>query len=234
MKQLQSYTFILLFLLASSVFASDVKDTVIDVHGIETSQHLAPQALILEDPDHEYTYRQVLLNDSLDSLFFQAESNIPYMDFTQSSYWMKLSLKNDSSTQKSIYIELARPLTNVVNLFVFDTNNDLVNVYQAGDELPFKERPYIHRKFVFPIDIPANTERTFIVQTRSDGEILKLPFRVWDVESFTQFVSSENFFLGMYYGLFVIVIILFSFFGFALRQRLYLFFVSYVFILGLF
>jgi serine phosphatase RsbU (regulator of sigma subunit) len=58
--------------------------------------------------------------------------------------------------------------------------------------------------------------------------------KFWHIEAFTEFTTKENFFLGLYYGLFILVIILFSFFGLALRQSLYTYFVVYVFVLGLF
>lgn len=204
------------------------------LHHIKGSQHLAQKAIIIEDQNHSFTFQDILQNDSLKNNFFQSDSDIPYMDFTASTYWMKLNIRNDSSEKQAYYVELARPLTNKVNLYVFNENLDLVKVYHAGDELPFNERPYFHRKFIFPVTFPAHSKLTFVVETRSDGEILKLPFKVWDIEAFTQFASSENFFLGLYYGLFILVIILFSFFGLALRQNLYLFFVVYVFVLGVF
>ncbi|MEQ8909547.1 MAG: 7TM-DISM domain-containing protein [Vicingaceae bacterium] len=210
------------------------QENVVSLHHIGESKHLAQEALILEDPDHQYSFQDILHSDSLKEHFFQADSDIPYMDFTASTYWMKLQIRNDSDEKQSFYVELARPLTNKVNLYVFDKDLDLIEVFQAGDELPFKERPYQHRKFVFPLEFPAHSNLTLVVETRSDGEILKLPFKVWDVEAFTQFASTENFFLGLYYGLFILVIVLFSFFGLALRQNLYLFFVLYVFVLGVF
>jgi serine phosphatase RsbU (regulator of sigma subunit) len=147
---------------------------------------------------------------------------------------MQLNTKNNSEISQSFYIELARPLTNVVNLYVLDEFDKVINSVKTGDDFTFQSRPYQDRKFIFPITFPANSKRKIVVQTTSDGEILKLPIKLWRIDAFTQFSIQENFLLGLYYGLFLLVFVLFTFFGIALRERIYFHFVSYVFLLGLF
>tara|TARA_B100001109_G_scaffold255192_1_gene257131 strand:+ start:3214 stop:5316 length:2103 start_codon:yes stop_codon:yes gene_type:complete len=208
---------------------------VFHVNTIERSKHLAKHAEILKDANHQFQFKDILSpSDSLKEQFFTADSDIPYMDFTSSTYWMRIQLRNDTTIPLKLYIELARPLTNKVNLYVFNSNKELIEVFYAGDELAFKDRPYQHRKFIFPVSFPAQETLWLVAETESDGEILKLPFKLWKIEEFTQFASKEHFYLGLYYGLFIIVVILFSFFGLALRQNLYLYFVVYVFVLGVF
>lgn len=206
----------------------------VNIEGITTFRHLAPQALLLEDENHLYSPRQILLDSGLTDNYIQSSSEIPYMDFTSSTYWMKIEVENNSNTELNYYIELARPLTNLVRLYVYTSDGELVRVHEAGDNFTFCKREYEHRKFIFPQEFPPHSKRILIVQTKSDGEILKLPIRFWTVDAFTQFVSQENFFLGLYYGIFILVIILFSLFGLALGERLYVYFVSYVFALAIF
>lgn len=234
MKQLafSFFTFSLLIFFSGANYAEQLKP--FDLQEIGESRHLATKSVILEDSEHLLDFHDIMEQDSLEPYFKQPTNDIPYMDFTASTYWQKIKLRNTTNKIQNFYLETARPLTNKVNLYLFDEEGDLIKVFQAGDDLPFKERPYQHRKFIFPISFGANSTATLVVETRSDGEILKLPLKFWSVEAFTQFSATENFFLGLYYGLFILVIVLFSFFGLALRQGLYLFFVSYVFVLGLF
>jgi len=207
---------------------------VVKIDKIAESTHLAKKAILLKDSDEQYEVEDILEGNASELDFEKIESDVPYMDFTSATYWMKLKVENSSNQEQKIYIELARPLTNIVDLFLFDENNTLSDKFEAGDDLPFKNRPYLHRKFIFPVSFPANSERTLVIKTKSDGEILELPIKFWTIEDFTQFNSLENFFLGFYYGFLALVFILFSFFGYALKQKLYLFFVGYVFVLGLF
>ena len=39
---------------------------------------------------------------------------------------------------------------------------------------------------------------------------------------------------GLYYGFILLVVVLFTFFGIALREKIYFYFVSYVFVMGMF
>lgn len=204
------------------------------------SKHMAKHALILEDEDSKLTIEDFLMDLDPFELaknqdkIIHPKSDIPYMDFTTSSFWMKLEVVNTENTIRSLSIELARPLTNQVELFLLNPQNEIVEHFLSGDDFKFDSRPYQYRKFIFPLRIEENSKRTILVRTKSDGEILKLPMKLWDKQHLTEFVSNENFFLGIYYGFIALVVILFTFFGIALRERIYFFFVSYVFIMGMF
>ena len=201
---------------------------------IKGFSHLAPKALIVED-EKRILFPDDMLHEELDSVrLIETKAEIPYMDFTSSMYWMKLKVSNPSRKEISYYLELARPLTNVVELYVYLPNGTFEAKYKSGDNLPFEQREYSHRKYIFPLNFPPKSERILIIKTGSDGEIVKLPAKLWEVDAFTQFTSVENFFLGLYYGIFILVIILFSLFGLALGERLYLYFVSYITALALF
>ncbi len=226
--------YLLLFLAFCLISSLSAQEEIVEISSISEFRHFAPQALILEDPEHQYQVEEVLNDPKLDSLFFTSKAEIPYMDFTRSTYWMKLEVENSSIEELHYYIELVRPLTNLVKLYVFDENDLLIKEHIAGDDFTFCTREYEHRKFIFSQEFPPASKRTLIVQATSDGEILKLPIKFWDVNAFTQFASQENFFVGLYYGLFILVIILFSLFGFALRENLYVYFVAYVFSLAIF
>ncbi|MBL4709309.1 MAG: SpoIIE family protein phosphatase [Flavobacteriales bacterium] len=204
------------------------------------SEHMIKKALILEDENSEFQINDFLLETSPFSLqeyqskIIQPKSDIPYMDFTTSSFWIKLEVENIENSDRIISIELARPLTNQVELFVLNHENEITEHFLSGDDYKFDSRPYQYRKFIFPVQFPQNSKRTLLVRTKSDGEILKLTMKFWDKQNLTEFVSKENFFLGFYYGFIALVVILFTFFGIALKDKIYFFFVSYVFIMGMF
>ena len=188
--------------------------------------------MIYEDVDNT-----LQLNDILalpDGDFFRDDVMIPYMDFTSSSFWLKLNISNEENNERQLYLETARPLTNSIELYVLGESEELIHVFKTGDDSSFHQRPYPYHRFVFPITFPTKSKRQIILKAKSDGEILKLPMKFYTMKGLTEFVSKENFFLGLYYGFLGLVILLFSFFGIALKQRLYTFFVLYVSFLGLF
>lgn len=221
----------LLFFLLILVVLPLRSDQVIDVLN---SQHLSALATIIEDKTHQYSVSNILNEEYNREDVFESSSDYPYLDFTQSTFWLKLEIEGNLLGEDLFYFQTARPLTNEVVFKIF--NEDLKEVYhfQTGDDQPFTERAFQHHEFIFPVELNASETYTIIVKARSDGEILKFPLKYWKADDLTEFIGIENFFLGLYYGIFILVIVLFSFFGVALQQKLYLYFVIYVFVLGLF
>jgi len=226
------------FLFFVSLFFSCTltSQTIVELPATGNSEHLAKHAWILEDVKDELNLANVIKKNSLNDIegAFQSKLDIPYMDFTSSAFWMELNIRNSEEVKKRFIIELARPLTNQVDLYLINEENEIVKEFHTGDDFIFEQRAYKYRKFVFPLEFDPLSNYRILVRAKSDGEILKLPMKFWSTEGFTEFVSKENFFLGMYYGFIFLVVLLFTFFGIALRDKIYFFFVSYVFVMGLF
>jgi serine phosphatase RsbU (regulator of sigma subunit) len=188
--------------------------------------HIATSGMIAEDPTNSWTAEDVAAG-RYDSLFVRITEPVSNLDFTTSTWWVKFNLKNGTKNTHEYYIETARPLTNVVNLYRLSGLGAQL-LYQAGDELPFDVRPIVYRKPVFPITMAPNDSLSLMLELESDGEVISLPIKLWDQENFNGFVQRENLTLGLYYGLLIFVIGLFLFFAFVAKQKIYTYYVSYV------
>ena len=188
--------------------------------------HLATSATIAENADHSWTVEEVA-KGNYDSKFTAITEPIPNLNFTSSTYWVKLRLTNAKKAQSEFYLEIARPLTNIINLYR-DKGEKAQLLYKAGDNLPFTDRPVVYRKFVFPITLAPNDTMDLLIQLRSDGEVINLPIKLWDQANFNGFVQRENLTLGLYYGLLIFVVGLFLFFAFVVKQKIYTYYVAYV------
>ena len=226
---------ILIFLISLTVSSASVAQNFISLPSIGVSEHLGHHAWILETPKDSLSINEVLkYGISGQENAFQDKSDIPFMDFTTSAFWMELNVENTDTIEKKFIVELGRPLTNEIDVYLVNKKGDIIKEYHAGDDFVFDKRPYKYRKFVFPLTFNSSAKYTLFVRAKSDGEILKLPMKFWSNEGFTEFVSKENFFLGFFYGFITLVVLLFTFFGIALREKIYFYFISYVSILGLF
>lgn len=226
--------FLLALLLICAHLTSQANDSLyFDVSTIAESKQLATHAKILEDQEKAFSLSEII-SGKFKQEFYRPADNVPYMDFTCSTFWMKLNVENRADKEQKFFIELARPLTNIVELYVLNQDDELIESFKTGDDSTFANRPYIFRKFIFPLVFPSGEKRKLIVKTSSDGEILKLPIKFSRENAFTEFIGIENFLLGLFYGFLALVIILFFFFGIALRQKVYSIFVFYVFSIWLF
>lgn len=188
--------------------------------------HIETSAKILEDKNGEWSANDVVYG-KLDSLFQRITSNSPNLNFTTSSYWVKFSLSNGTELDREYYLETARSVTNQIELFEI-SDIEIKRLYITGDDYPFAQRPIVYRKFMFPITLKALETKEFLFRVSSDGEVITLPIKLWEPLNFQGFVQREYLTLGMYYGLLMLVIGLFLFFAFVVKERIYSYYVLYV------
>lgn len=102
----------------------------------------------------------------------------------------------------------------------------------AGDEYPFEKREFQHRNFVFPLALPAG-EAELYVRFKSQGSLF-FQVLLMSPAAFARTDYLEQWGLGLYYGV-IIVMVLFNFLIYtAVRDPAYLFYVFYILTFGLF
>lgn len=220
---------ILLALIVSVNYALQPETFIIseDVEGADYYS-IAQNAWILEDEEHEISFEDILNNtDRYSGKFTKIEQEVTNLDFTTSAYWIIFKLKNITKSKKRFLMEVARPLTNIVNLYIVDESGN-VTVKKSGDEIPFHERDFEHRKLFFNIELEPNREISYYLYLVSDGEVITLPIKLWSPDSLQKRDYWEQYILGFYYGMLMFVIIIFFFFYTALREKSFLYYILYV------
>ncbi|HAQ70613.1 MAG TPA: hypothetical protein DCR48_06530 [Flavobacteriales bacterium] len=69
-----------------------------------------------ENPDHSWTVEEIA-KGKYDAQFNTINEPIPNLNFTTSNYWVKLRVTNAKNAVSEFYLEVVRPLTNVINLY---------------------------------------------------------------------------------------------------------------------
>src|SRR5690606_19927512 len=101
------------------------------IDSVSDFQHVADHSLLLEDKDNRYSVEDILSNELVQSKFIEQDMEIQNMGFTSSTYWLRFNLENSENSDQGILIELARPLTNEIELFVFDSDGQLLRKFIA-------------------------------------------------------------------------------------------------------
>tara|TARA_B110000046_G_scaffold35749_1_gene39008 strand:- start:25522 stop:25872 length:351 start_codon:yes stop_codon:yes gene_type:complete len=109
---------------------------------------------VLEDKNDALVFKDIAQLKKLSEMknAFQSKSDVPYIDFTTSAYWMELNVQNSIDSDRRFILELAKPLTNQVDLYILNNQNSIVKEFHKGDDFVFEQRTYDYRKFVFPIE----------------------------------------------------------------------------------
>jgi len=186
---------------------------------------------ILEDPKNKFRIDDFLC-DSLSSQFNKSEKNIPFFDYQFSTYWIKFTLKNSCKTDISLYFIVDYPLLYKID-FYRQTDSGVV-ASKAGDGYVFQQREIKTREPVFELDLKADSTETFYCRVESDGDVVSLPLYLSTKEKFAENASSQRIWLGLYYGILALIIIINLFFYINLSDRVYLIYILYVLMIGMF
>lgn len=152
--------------------------------------------------------------------------------FTTHNFWIRFQLKNESKNDLSYFFETARPITDVAELYVVNQENR-VTKYVSGDAIPFAKRNFKLRKTIFKISLLPNETKRFFLHVKSDGEQLSMPMVLLSTEYLLEESSFEQFIFGFFYGILIIAAILYLFFFFAIRDKIFLYYSLYVVFIGL-
>lgn len=183
---------------------------------------VAPHAFILEDENHALSLQDVMNRHD----FTPINQNLPNLDFTTSTYWIKFELENTSASTRNFILETARPLTNVANLFVL--KNGQLSTFKNGDAIPFSERAVANRNILFDLKFQPYESMEFYLQLTSDGEMLVAPIKLWVPNEHSNIDYRDQFINGGYFGTLILAIIIYFFFYIALKDISFKYYVLYI------
>jgi len=177
-----------------------------------------------------------IISGEYDKKFKRVKSTIPNYGFTKSVYWVRFDAVNNSFSEFSRVLELAFPLLDSVQLYIFsdkDGKADLLQHETTGRDFSFKNRQIEHRNFVFPFKIHQDEKLTFLLRIVTDDGMI-FPLSIWKPEYFSKRVQIEQFLFGIYYGI-IMVMILYNLLIFIItKDKNYLIYILYITFFGMF
>jgi len=191
------------------------------VHLVEILEDVSG-ALTIEDMSRKEIAEKFEINQK-DSLNF---------GYTQSVYWARIHLNNRSAKQNKWLLEVKSSNLDQINLYVLDTNHQMMSSREAGDFYPFKQREVQHPRFIFPLNVPPRQEIILYLRVETTGT-MTFPLEIINPTAFAERVTREQFINGLYFGLILVMIV----YNFALylsfKGQGYLYYVLFITSLGL-
>ncbi|MEY8870802.1 7TM diverse intracellular signaling domain-containing protein [Meridianimaribacter flavus] len=170
-----------------------------------------------------------VLNSNLE--FTPLASDNHSIGFTSQSFWTRFKLFNPDSESKTYYLQTARPITDIADLYQISKNG--IEKFSSGDQIPFNERQVEHRETIFKITLPANTTQQFYLHLASDGETINIPLDIYSEFDFWVMNYKQQLFLGLFYGLLFLAGVIYLFFYTSLKEKTFLYYGLYVFSIAL-
>ena len=218
LKELSIYLCVIIFLFSASTLAQSSNN-------LRESISIRSSATIFNAGEQEYNFESIR-NEANKLPFIPLQEVKENLGFTASNYWIKFNLENSSNQAKSYYLETGRPITDVANLYLIDSNGNVTTQF-SGDKIPFATKTVLHRKSIFDIQLKAKEKMEAYIHLKSDGEVLMLPLRLYPKDTFLYLTYKEQVFYGFFYGILILAFIIYLFFYFALDDKTYIYYGLY-------
>ena len=178
--------------------------------------------------ESNYTINDIINNKQL--IYYDLTSENHDFGFTSDYYWVHFKLKNTLNISQTYYLETARPITDIVNLYQVESE---IIEQKNGDQISFNDRAIKHRQIVFKIVLSPNSEHDIYLNIGSDGETINLPLNLYTELSFINSNYKQQLFLGLFYGVLLLAGLIYLFFYSSLKSKTFLYYGLYVFSIAL-
>lgn len=181
---------------------------------------------IFSDKTNTMSFDQVR---SLDKFEYKNE-NTPNLSISRSTHWVKLKIKNESNVRKLV-LELEYP---IIDELVFYSENKTggFDSVLSGEIRKYSARQADNQNYLFYLNCDTSAERTFYLKVRS-GEQVQLPLILGAPTKVFEELIVKDLVFGLYIGIILVMAIYNLFIYISVRDRSYLYYVSYIIFVGL-
>ena len=151
------------------------------------------------------------------------------------TFWITIALENKSDQTETYFLNFTFNRTDVLSFYSWDQESDSAEfLYQTGDVFSFENRPLEYRSFIFPITMEGNQTSVFLLNADKRGTVDRFPIRVFPANRFDRIKNAENLRFGLFFGIFIVIIIGSLVFGIVLNRRVFFFYAAYAALIGLY
>jgi diguanylate cyclase (GGDEF)-like protein/PAS domain S-box-containing protein len=148
----------------------------------------------------------------------------PSLGFTNSVYWIKLVLENDTAKIRTVVLELPNQFLDFVDMFVISDWTSTVERYHGGARVPWADRTSQGRYPLVYLYFAPHEQKTIYVRVQSRTP-LRVPLGLWTEEGYSSAALAEYLLLGLFFGALLFLIIYSLLTWSILRQRAYLYYI---------
>jgi signal transduction histidine kinase len=213
-------------LLLFTVFARS--QAVMTVNNPAEMVNLANEAQFLQDAVGALTIQDILQSNRV-MPFKQVAGPAVNFSVTSSFFWIKSNLRNE--TDETLFLQIGNhALTDILVYEVIDSR--IVKQYHSGNWLPFDKREVKDVDYLFPLMIPKNTTATIYIRVMHYRGT-QFPLHAGSLTAVYNNAGNRHLIEGIYYGFMLLMVLYNLFIYFSLKDSSYLYYVAYIFLMGL-
>jgi len=208
-----------LLLLQTFLFSNNI----LTIEQNKTSYTIGSKVSYLIDTDNSFT-----LNEIQSKEFTPHTKDIPNFGFLAPSYWFKFSFNyNENSAQKDWWLWLDYPLLDFVDLYVLDSNTQLVMHKKSGDLVGDALKDVNQNVILFSLPHETQETYTLYLKVKTTSSML-IPMQIISTQELVKKTHLNQSIAGIYYGI-LLILILYNAMTFAYtREKIYALYVLFV------
>ena len=215
------YIFFLLFL-SNSLFAQNNPEKIIVLSDKQEEYIIGKSVCYYEDKTNELTF------DDISKPGFQNNFKILNQDkanfgVTKSTFWVKFNVKRTECDIKNWQLEIDYPLLDFLNIYSLDKNTGKWQENKFGDKIPFHQREFLHRNFIFPLNLQNTASHTFFIKVKTKGSV-QIPLTIRSARNLFSSNLKRELFIGIFIGLMLVIALYNLFIYFSLKDINYLYY----------
>jgi len=161
--------------------------------------NIVNDAMVLEDKLGSLTIKDILNKKK----FKQYKGKYFHYGYSKSSLWIKWEITNLSN--KTLLLDIAQNATDFIKMFILDKGKLIYTSKDIGDGLPFENRDFKNREFVFKIR-PSKKKLTYIFNIKSSS-YLTFPVTISSQNTFQKDESLDLALIWIFFGMMMIMAI---------------------------
>ncbi len=151
------------------------------------------------------------------------------LGYSNATLWLKLQVVNNSA-DSILFFQIDKTDLRDIK-FYFPKNNQWV-FFKSGTNYAFNERAYPHQTSVFKLPIKPGAEKTVYLSFRSNHQLL-IPLYIGNEKGISKKLYRFDLILSFYLGIVSVMLLYNLFIYFTVHDRSYLYYVFYIFSVGL-
>ena len=204
---------------------------VLSLHSERTKQQVNNYIRILEDTDNSYSIEDIIQADKENKFQNAPESNTLNIGYSQSAFWIALIVKNDSrENQSEWWYQLDLPLLDQSEFYMLPINNATqshITQKRMGYDTALKERDVSHVTQVYRFSLKHDEKAIIYLKIKSNFSI-HLPLFIYTPTGFANSVAIEELLYGAFIGSILILIAYNLFMFISVREKTFLYYISYM------
>lgn len=182
----------------------------------------------LEDKENKIEFEEII-GPANNKKFQRANMDTIQHGFTSSAYWYKFRMIYEDRNDDALF-EISWPHIDYLDIYILHDNQR--TIYKSGRLIPYHKRDFEHKNFIFKIPNTKKGEIHVYFRIKSDDAIM-FSATLYDEMNFNQKDRREEFVLGLYYGVLLVMFFYNLFLYLSLKDKNYLIYIGYVVCLGL-